>query len=124
MINDRVAAALGGLSRAVALSLKERRPEIGVGIRMNLVLPSGFGDSECSEGVEAWFESASPAPIGELLCIDLHRLDDLTTRAALGVFLRCAFEPPVIGSGPIRVLDCSTDGLVVLSCETGIDSTH
>jgi len=115
IMNERHSAALGALVRTVSLMLSSPNPDIGLGRRMNLLLPLGFCDSECPEVNESGIEAATLAPVGEFLRVDCHLIDDFTMRSVLLVFLRSAFEPFVIGFGKFRVVaDERGEGIVFI----------
>ncbi|MHA6232725.1 hypothetical protein [Pseudomonas fluorescens group sp. PF-69] len=114
-MNEKHAAALGALVRIVSLMLSSPSPDIGLGRRMNLLLPMGFCSSECPEVNEGGIEAGSLAPVGEFLRVDCHLIDELATRSALLVFLRSAFEPLVIGFGKFRVVaDERGEGIIFI----------
>lgn len=124
-MDEKQAAAWGSLARVVSLMLDGRSPDIGLGHRMNLLLPSSFCDGEGSEIAEGWIEAASPAPVGELLRVDCHFIDSLAARAALLAFLRSAFEPPVMGFGKFRVVtNESGEGIVFLTRDNYGNARH
>ncbi|WP_165366979.1 MULTISPECIES: hypothetical protein [unclassified Pseudomonas] len=112
-MNERHAAALGALVRTVSLMLSSPSPDIGLGRRMNLLLPVDFGTSEHPEKDVGGIEAASLAPVGEFLRVDCHLVDNLATRSMLLVFLRSAFEPIVVGFGKFRVMtDDGGEGII------------
>ena len=101
--------------RAISFTLKHHSQEVGNGRRTNLLIPSTFSDCESIEAGEAWIVEGSPAPHGELVRVDLNLLDDISTRTALCIFIRSAFEPPVIGGGEFRITTDELEKGIVFS---------
>lgn len=114
-MNERQAAALGALARTVSLMLSSPSPDIGLGRRMNLLLPVGFGGSEGPEVNEGGIEPATLAPVGEFLRVDCRLVNDPAMRSILLAFLRSAFEPLVVGFGKFRVMaDERGEGIIFI----------
>ena len=114
IIETRHAEAIGSVIRVVAMMLHDRRADIGKGLCMNLVLPSGLCDRECIEGVEIGIEAASPAPVGELLRVDDNLLNNVALGNVMRIILLAVFEPPVIGIGEVLIIDDGEKGVVFI----------
>lgn len=111
------AETLGGIVRTIQTLLAGgASPVIGGGMRMNLRVPPCIVGGDEVEHAEACIMPASAAAVGELLYVDDRCFDDISARNAFRIFLRAAFEPPVVGAGKVRVIwDEDRAGIVFLS---------
>ena len=87
MNGPRFAAHLGSLLRVIQMMLDSRRPEVGGGLALHLMVPNPLGDGEGHYRIEAGIKAARPAPSGELLWVDFHLVDGHAERSALCIGL-------------------------------------